>query len=75
MVFLLKVLDNLGRKRIFAVMDREIAKIIERLEALRQNAQKLGEERGRFLRHLEIAEAQLEAARQEIDSSRGEHQD
>lgn len=70
-----KVLDMGRGYSIFAVMDREIAKIIERLEALKQSADKLGKERGQFIRHLEIAEAQLEAARHEVEGSRGKQQD
>jgi uncharacterized protein YPO0396 len=51
-------------------MDRELAEIIEHLEALKASADKLGVERGRFIRHIEAAEAQLDAAKRDLEQSK-----
>ena len=55
-------------------MDRELAEIIEHLEVLKANADKLGADRGRFIRHIEAAEAQLEAAKRDLEQSKAKGQ-
>ncbi|HET6881502.1 MAG TPA: hypothetical protein VFI31_15170 [Pirellulales bacterium] len=50
-------------------MDREIAKILDRLEELRGHANELGQKGRDFIKHIEAAEGQLEAARKELEDA------
>jgi hypothetical protein len=49
----------------------DLAEIIKRLAALKGNAEKLGDLRGRFIRHIEVAEAQLDAAKRDLERLKG----
>jgi hypothetical protein len=51
-------------------MDREIAKIIDRLEELKGHANELGQKSRDFVEHIKAAEDQLDAARREIEEAR-----
>lgn len=53
-------------------MDREIAKIIDRLEELKSHADELGQKGRDFVEHIKAAEGQLEAARQEVAEAKKE---
>lgn len=53
-------------------MDREIAKIIDRLEKLKGHANELGQKGRNFVEHIKAAEGQLEAARREVEGARRE---
>ena len=48
-------------------MDREIAKIIDRLEELKSRANELGQEQQAFVDNIKAAESILEVARQEVE--------
>lgn len=56
-------------------MDREIAKIIDRLEELKGHANELGQKGRDFVEHIRAAEGQLEAARQEVEDAKRERGD
>ena len=51
-------------------MDREIAKIIDRLEELKGHANELGQKGRDFVEHIKAAEDQLDAARREVEEAR-----
>jgi len=51
-------------------MDREITKIIERLEELKARSQELGQEQQAFINNLRAAESFLEVARQEVEDAK-----
>lgn len=53
-------------------MDHEIAKIINRLEELKDHANELGQKGQDFVEHITLAEGQLEAARREVQEAKRE---
>lgn len=48
-------------------MDREITRIIDRLEELKSRADELGNEQQTFIANIKAAEAILEVARKEVE--------
>jgi len=51
-------------------MDRELRKIIDRLEELKGHANELGQKGRDFVEHIKVAEEQLDAARKEVEEAR-----
>jgi hypothetical protein len=51
-------------------MDREIAKIIDRVEELKTRADELGQERQAFVDNVKAAESILEVARKEVEEAK-----
>ena len=56
-------------------MDRAIAEILERLEALRARSKELGKQRQSLLDHIDEAVAQLNQAASELAQTQGKSQD
>ena len=56
--------------RVVRNMDREITKIIDKLEELKLRATELGDQRESFLDNIKAAEAILEVARDEVNDAK-----
>jgi hypothetical protein len=51
-------------------MDREITKIIDRLEELKSRANELGQQQENFIDSIKAAESILEVARREVEQAK-----
>jgi predicted nuclease with TOPRIM domain len=51
-------------------MKNDLTEILRHLETLKAKAEKLGKEQKTFLKHIAEAEAQLEAAKEHLESTR-----